>query len=420
MNLGFRTYDDLTWALLKAYALFVPFVCYRTGDTSVAFVDILAPFTCLLIAMRMGRGLHPAYFLFLLYVGCAFVSLFAGASPGIAGVLLTLRILFISLPFWLAMTLERIRNEDLAVLFWFLLIGAGTGVALGVLMHFTGIVARPDEQQRLWLGTGDGPVYRAGGIVGEAGAYGQITAIFALALFSADRIGIRLSLPLRAAGWALAGVAFVASSSRGGMLMLAAGMAAVALLDFRKAITSVAALVAALMAAVLALAFSSGEAQRFLVVSLSRLDVLNLTGGSNFTETGRFGTWDMLADRALSVPLFGYGNRGFEDIIGRFIDNAFIITWFEVGPIGFIFFVLFWALALGLVLRDAIAFRSPFSIFAFGLLTSFLVRMQTGGAHTSWSTAPLVFLVAGLAIRHGIAIRTVGWGTATLPRPGTS
>jgi hypothetical protein len=252
----------------------------------------------------------------------------------------------------------------------------------------------------LWLGNFRGAVYRAGGVIGNSGAYGQLTAIFGILLAMAGAVGLRLSPALRGAGWVMVVAAFLVSSSRGGMVMLIIGLMVIGALNIRLAIgyaaTGVISVVTLLL---LVFVVGSENQQAFFWLSLSRLDFLNLTGESQFAQTVRLQTWAQLWPRLFDIPLFGYGYKSFEEYYGQFVDNSFMLAWIETGPLGFMLFTMFWILLSIRLLADWFTFRHPLTLAALGLLAGFLVRMQTGGAHSSWSDSPLVFLLMGLALR---------------------
>lgn len=403
----FRTYDDAALAFLKAYAFCVPLLYIRIGEVAVAFVDAAAPVALLLLALSAFRMSGVQLPLYLAFFGMTVLSLFTStvANVGAGNFLLALRLLFMILPMWIALSLTRLDDDDLREVFRIVLIGAGVGVLAGIALHSLGITVR-EEQQRLWLGTGSGPVYRAGGVVGESGAYGQITAIFGTLLFTAASVGVRVPLALSLFGWAIIAYAFLISSSRGGLVMLAASLLVVSMFRTRSALVLLGLALFSFGVMAGLVVWSQGDFAVYVWRSLVRLDLFNLTGESEFGETIRFQTWNLLLDRFFDVPMLGYGYRTYSDIIGAFIDNSFLLTWFDVGPVGFVLFTLFWLALLVRLFDDTLRWGRPMSLVALALTVGFVVRMQTGGAHTSWTTAPVVYLLIGLALRLSEGLRT--------------
>lgn len=405
-----RSHDELIRAVLKAYAVCVPILYLPLGGAAVSFVDLAAPFALVYLALRGLSSLNYIYVIFLLYAAVAVLSVILSPlrTAGFLELLLAARLVFISLPFWLAAALGEMDEEDVHGLYRALLIGAALGVVSGLVLHYLGITVR-EEQQSFRIGrpgVGAEEIYRAGGVVGGTSAYGQITAIFGILLFMASRVGVPLGLPLRVVGWATVGLAFLVSSSRGGMAMLLAALIVIAVLRPRMLPGFLGIVVAGVITVIgVVTLVGSPEQQAFLWLSIERLDILNLTGESRFGDTSRFDTWASLWTVAFDIPTFGLGYKLVQEHFGVVIDNSFIFAWLETGLVGFILFILFWLVVSWRLFVDYLAHGSPLVQTALGMCAGFVVIMQTFGAHTTWSGAPLVFMLLGLGVREGVMRR---------------
>lgn len=397
--IGLETnYSDLATRALQLYAFLSPLAYWRFGATTIGFADAFAPVAAVLLVWRGLRNFPSPYLWYVIYIGAACLStFFSPIAPFSFGKLgLAFRLFALSAPFWLVFTIGdftpgRIRRILMAALF-----GLYVAVAAGLILYALGIEI-VDTQQDLYLGGGLGPTLRAGGLVGNSGSFGHITALFAMILFATNVTRPRPSTAITLSGIVGVFLAVIASSSRSGILMIVVFFLIVSWRYLNRKFVWVAWSVcgAALLTAGLFYSRLSGLAPA-VAVSLARLDFLNLTGQDRFLETVRFATWASLFGRLGEVPILGYGYKSFENYIGFYVDNAYMLAYFETGLLGFLFFLLFWAdLSLRLFLKS-VRTSSTYALLALALCGAFLVRMMTGGANASWSAAPETFLLIAL------------------------
>lgn len=397
-----KSYDVALLKTLQVYALMTPTLYLPAGFGAIALVDLLLPLGFLLALMRAAK-LPPLFLLYLAYIGTALLSLAVAESSTIdfSNWLLAVRLLSISLPFWLVYCFSDFGREECVQLISSILAGMGFATLLGILLHFFGIEVG-DSQQRLW-GAYDffsTAAVRAGGIVGNSTEYGTTVAIFGIATLSASAFHRDLSPAAKAAALAMVAAGLVFSSSRAGFLMLLVFLFSLSVLRFRLMFRETALAVAAPTIGVMALLLlGSSEQLLFLEISLRRLDVLNVTGQGEFLESVRTQTWDMLYSIMFQVPVFGYGFKSSYGIFQVFIDNAYLQAWFEVGPVGAVLFMSFWIVLTFIMIARFLRGGSAEAAVGVAFVLTVLVAMVVTGPQSSWSTMPTVFLMLGMSLR---------------------
>ena len=398
-TVNMRAHDQLLLLLLKAYALLSPIAFVRLGGNAVTFIDLAMPVAALFIVARGLRHVPPTYYIYLAFIACALLSVFFSSSSqvGLAKFVLALRLFAISAPFALVFLLYDSSVSAMREVVKFALIGMGLAVGIGLLLHMLGI--QTAESQQIWYQSGGRTVssYRAAGLVGNSGAYGQQIAIFGGLLFAARTLSLKVPTPLAIGGWMLVLAGLVVSSSRGGMMMLLIFLFFFLFFRLERVKEVVVLGIPVLILGIVALPLVG--AAGLIETSLNRLDIFNLTGDSRFAQSARLDTWGMLIGRIWDVPTFGYGYKSFYDLTGILVDNSFLLTLFEVGMFGLALFCAFWIVVVIRLLNDCVTRASPYSALGFALCMAFVSRMQTGGAHTDWSNAPVVFLVVAVALR---------------------
>lgn len=393
----YRSQSNLPpWPLhfsLFAIAAFSTFVYIPVGEVAISFVDLLTPIIFLGLMVASNRILSSYFvFYFLFVVLMFFLTSVAAEYPSLGKALLALRLLFIASPMALIIGLPSGYSDFvqrvIMLSFWSLLLAC----SLGVIMYTLDIQVN-DKTQRLWLGNGLGSQFRAGGIVGNSGDFGQTAGLLlslALVQWKQGKIGLKL--------WILASlIAFysiVGASSRSALLFVLVFFAIYFLVGAkRRPLTVVVAIIFVFLSTImifnLELQFVSAAVQR----NFLRLDIFNFSGQTQFLVTGRLDAWQLVLQSTDDIRFAGLGYKASLNHFGVFIDNIFLLILFEGGPIVFIIFLLFWA-GLGFnLLRILIEKRSTIGWAALAFFASFLLRNLTGGAISNWSTAPTFFLL---------------------------
>lgn len=393
--------DKIAISILTLMAVFCPIIYFRAGGSTFSLVDTLsAPITAALLFK--AHRIPLAYYPYAAY--CAVAILSAALSyyndSGASQAYLALRLILISSPIFLIYIIDNFDRYSIDRLYKTLVFASGTSVTIGLLLHYFGIQIQ-DSQQKLWLGAGLGSAARAGGLVGNSGDYGQLTALFAILLLGAPLWGARFSRYVNVTAAVVVVLALLASSSRIATLMIASAILVMNVFQPKRYLMpSIAASIVILIS--LYIFLLSSEVDYYLEQTLARLDFLNITGESIFFETVRVENWSNLIGSYGNTSFLGFGYKLFEDYHGYYVDNAFLLTWVETGLFGFILFLAFW---LTLLFRFfAASLRgSNTALFGLSVTVAFLLRMMTSGAHAGWSSAPLIFLAIGLALRASSA-----------------
>lgn len=393
-------YDKFIINLLIIYAILCPSIYYRANGNAISIVDIILPVAVIVIMHKRFSRIPTVYIYYLLYIFFAMVSVllspFGYAEP--EKIILVYRLFAISIPFCLVFFISNFTEKIAINIIISALIGTGIPVLIGLFLYYFGVEIS-DVQQRLWLGGGAGSALRAGGIVGNSGDYGQIIALFSILLITIGYYKIKIPISLLFMCWVCVLLALVASSSRAAMVMIFVFVFCLGLSRINyigRMFVSISFILLLLLT--FYIFFSYEEFAPELKASLIRLDILNFTNLSRFTTTVRLEVWTYLIRNIGDVPIFGYGYKSFTDYHGIYIDNSFLSTYYETGIFGLIFFTLFW-LVLLIKLTYLSLNGSRSAAIAGCLVVAFLLRMQTGGAHTLWSSAPIIFILISVLWR---------------------
>ncbi|QYO75087.1 O-antigen ligase family protein [Devosia salina] len=335
---------------------------------------------------------------------------------GFSNFLLAVRLVAISSPLFLVLSIRNLSGSDAVGLFKLILIGSSVAVVVGLVLHILGVQIQ-DTQQQLWLGAGYGSVLRAGGIVGNSGEYGQVCALLSLLLLGAPLAGVKLNWWVALFGHSLAVLGIIFSSSRTSILMLLVGFLIFVAFQPKYYYKMLLAFVAVFFVIAVTI-YSVGFDNLPLDIknSMYRLDFFNISGQGQFADSVRLDTWSTIVELPYLSSVFGFGYKSFESYAGYFIDNSFLLAWVESGILGFFLFSAFWvATAVRFTLRSAMG--RPWAILGMGVSMAFIARMMTGGAHAGWSAGPLFFMAIGLAWKMDFKSRSLGVDKTEHPVP---
>lgn len=390
--------------LALGYALLTfPLIVTITGSLRVGFSDFAIPLAMLIPFMRKGRQPVASYF-YCFYLATPFISLLfsvlTGKPRSLDEALYILRSYAIFFPFLLVFYIPNFNGEKARKIVLYAVYGTTIGVLAGAALYAFGIQVREDTQ-RIWLGNGQ-VLYRAGGLAGNSGSFGMQLSVWATLLFLiAPHFRIRVPPLYKLFALAVLAYGFYGSSSRGGLLMFLGAVFVYYLLIVvrRPGRFVLIPVILASMAIVMIVALENlGIFDRAVSSAISRIDIFNITGQSRFFQTVRFENWQELPDMLGEAIWLGYGFKQFADNSGFLIDNAYLLAIFETGICGFVFFMLFW-LSIG---QSAVKLSLTRNVKARLLLVlqfEFMLRMVSGGSNSSWSVAPVVFLLLAVLLR---------------------
>lgn len=390
---------------VKFLALVTPFAGIATSFGAVTILEPLAPLL-LWFTLKAARRLPAFGHAYLLY--CAISALSAavvfvdeGAGMAVRTFVAALRQFLIFAPFVL---LFGIRSFDIQLAREIndrFLIGCGIAVYLGMTLHFMGFQLS-DNQSKLWI-EGQDVVLRAGGLVGNSGAFGLQIALWCTSFFLI-RPALRQVTPLWMTAAVLIGAALglYYSASRGGFVQLMGAL--VIGLIFSSAIRlKLGALIGGGIAALFVIwnvitggiQIDTGSAA---FTQLARLDVFNLTGMNEFSDSGRSQLFLYFLGIMSENLALGIGYKMTIPKFGQPLDNAFLLAFFETGVIAGVLFTVFWIALLAVLLRRSLT-ESWFAPIGFAIAAAFMVRLMVMGANTAWNAAPGFFIMAAMMLR---------------------
>ena len=216
--------DNLSFRLLTLYGFLCPLLILRFGDLTIGAADLLSPFALLIILIFLNRT-QPASLLYMGYTLVAVLSVIL--SPyglKIDPLLQAVRLFTVFLPFALVFNISNLTEEMSTKIIDSVFYGALLGVLIGLIFYAVGYEVR--DAQKLWSRTGQGQTLRASGIVGNTGPYGMLVALLFMVQIVRINIGRSKYLSLNSlVTFSAVLLAILASSSRGGMLMILAFVA---------------------------------------------------------------------------------------------------------------------------------------------------------------------------------------------------
>lgn len=418
---------DRTGALLFTYALLGPLVIVPLPiGQSIGAADLLFPFALLVIATQPRIKTSAMGLWFGLFIAASILStvlfVMRGGFPGNVGefdTFLIIRVYALYFPLilalgWKQVTLARIKKIILGFYF-----SALVACGIGVLMFWAGIKVR-DAQQMNWYDNGAAATLRAGGLLGNSGDFGHLSAV--LGVVSVAFVGIYLKRHwLALIGVGVATYATYISSSRAAMLHLVVALLLLTplLLDplLRKGHRLLTLIVVGIVGLVgFAVVVPEIALSPEVQFTLRRLDILNWTGDSLFfASASRLITWDWIFQLFQSSPWLGIGYGLMVPITGRAGDNSFLSLLVETGLLSGIAFIAFWA---SLVWAAATARSRQGRLIAVAVVVSEIAHMLTVDTHRMWATAPVALLMVGLAIRLARAKEPPQDPDSSIPAPG--
>ncbi|MFT6774418.1 MAG: hypothetical protein ACJA1L_002130 [Paracoccaceae bacterium] len=390
---------------VKFIALVSPFGGFYIGGSAITVFEVLAPLL-LWVTLRGSRALPKFALLYVVYCALSLVSAVAvflldGAGYGVRTFAAALRQFLLFSPFILVfgvrdfdLTLAREANTRFVI-------GGSVAVFGGLMLHYLGVQVQ-DSQQMLWLERGASPVLRAGGLVGNSGSYGLQTALWFTAWFLVrPALGQKLPAWISAAVIIATALALYTSASRGGVLQLAAamglGLASGAVrVRVGTVLTGLGAALVATFAVMAGAIRINTDSAAFM--QLLRLDLLNISGQAQFSDSGRLRLIGYFIDTFQDNVLMGIGYKMTIPKFGTPLDNAFLLAFFETGVVAGLVFTLFWVSLLVYFASRSVR-ESWFAPIGLALCASFVLRMMVMGAHTSWNAAPGFFILAAMLMR---------------------
>ena len=397
------------WSVLiaVAYGLLIPVIAaHLPGVGGVGAADMLMPvaiFVCFCVRPK-GR-LQISHLAMMCFIVAAMVSLLQiqSAKDAIDCSIRWVRLLGILLPFFFGLFFAvNVRTIDKTIAAW--ACGGALAIAIGIVLHAFQIEVRAG-QQKLWMD--GGAQIRAGGLIGNSGAFGHMTATWCTIcvgyLLSVSKHRYRL---IGVVGcMLLAGYVVYVASSRAAMMHL--GVASIVLVvllptarKFRQwlMLFGVFGLASAVVVGGAASTFGGGGGggkleNNALKTNLERF--IPGLGDANEFSSNRAENWPEYIEMMNHSVLSGWGYKMGVRLHEESPDNSYISVMLETGVFGFACMALFVCAVLARLVGLYLV-GDPYAVVLIATCFGQLANCLTSDIYTFWITMPVVFLLLGL------------------------
>ena len=405
--------ENAWWmAIVLANAFFVPLLVVPVkGLNGIGAVDVFSPLAIIsLLILRRVAAFHLSHFALAGFVFAALISLTMIDDTDMAlrcGVR-WVRLVSIVIPFYFGLVMpvtERQLNRTLKTFG----IGGFLAVFVGILLYNLQVEI-VETQQKLWMI--DGFQLRAGGLIGNSGPFGHLTATWcvitvgAICLLSQSRHRFALA----SAVVLIAVYTVYIASSRATMLHLIAALSGVAVLykmsDVRRK-----QLLAYMLIGSVVLTLLITTTQMTDVPLLGESDAISANlqrfvpglNGGDLTEftSNRSNTWPTFVAMMSDSWLFGTGYKSGVQLHEQSPDNSYLSLMLETGVLGFLCMSLF---TISIFHRLGVLYLSNdrYAAIMLPVCVGQLVHGLTSDVYTFWISMPVVYLLLGFVIQRRV------------------
>ncbi len=394
--------------LVVSFGALVPiFAINLPGIGGMGAADLLMPVSALVIlALPRQNGIQLSHIALLGFAFAALISLLQieETKPAIDCSIRWFRLFGIIAPFYFGLFIpvtNRVAHAALKA--W--IFGGFIAILIGIVLHIFQIEVRAG-QQRLWMDGGS--ILRAGGLIGNSGAFGHMTSTWAVATITYLLVAAKHRWRFVCAGFAFICTLYVIyiSSSRAAMLHLfAASLTFIILVRLPKAVKSwvpLAAVFGGLTIGILLCtsifmqggSSSNGEPSA-LESNLARF--IPGFGGASVEEftSNRAGNWPQYIEMMNEKAVTGWGYKMGVRIHEESPDNSYLSVMLETGAFGFVCMALFVGGVLYHLFRGYIS-NDNFAIILLAMCVGQLINCMTSDIYTFWITMPVVFMLLGI------------------------
>lgn len=390
-----------------AYGLLIPVIAaHLPGVGGVGAADMLMPvafFVCFCVKPQ-GR-LQVSHLALMFFITAALISLLQiqTAKDAIDCSIRWVRLLGILLPFFFGLFFAVNRHLiDKTVAAW--ACGGALAIAIGIILHTFQIEVR-SGQQKLWMD--GGAQIRAGGLIGNSGAFGHMTATWCTIcvgyLLSVSKHRYRL---FGVVGCMLvAGYVVYVASSRAAMMHL--GVASIVLViltptarKFRQwlMLFGVFGLALAVVAGGAAMTFGGGGKLEDSALKTNLERFIPGLGDANEFSSNRAENWPEYIEMMNHSVISGWGYKMGVRLHEESPDNSYISVMLETGICGFACMALFVSAVL-VRLVGLYLVGDPYAVVLIATCFGQLANCLTSDIYTFWITMPVVFLLLGLVLQ---------------------
>lgn len=392
--------------LVVAYGILIPVVALNLpGVGGVGAADILMPisFMVVLFVARQGK-IQLSHIALSLFIVAALLSLTQIRLRGdaVACAIRWVRLFGILTPFFFGLFIAVNKKLiNLAIMSW--VIGGLVAVLIGVLLHALQIEVRAG-QQRLWVNGGS--FIRAGGLIGNSGAFGHMTATWAvISVISILHVWKHKYRHLLAAALILLAmyVVYVSSSRAAMMHMGVATIVTAFIIPIRRSTrqklfagaSAGTLLVVGLLLLVQVFPLGNlGSKSKALQSNLQRF-IPGLSGDAGEFTSNRADNWPEYIEMMSESILLGAGYKMGVRMHEESPDNSYLSVMLETGFIGFFCMSLFVVSVFYRLICLYFA-GDPFAVVMIPVCCGQLANCMTSDIYTFWITMPIVFLLLGL------------------------
>lgn len=394
--------------VLMAYAVCIPLIAmHLPGIGGAGAADMLMPvgFLALLCLKRVApvQLSHIALAAFM-FVALLSLSMIDQKRIALDCLIRWIRLSSIVLTFYFGLFVPATDAQVKRVLLGYG-IGGFLAILVGIVLYELQIEVR-DTQQKLWLE--DGFQIRAGGLIGNSGAFGHLAATWCITCVGALCMVSRAKYRFLGAGMVFMVSAYTVyiASSRATMLHLfTASMMLILLLKtplaWRKQLLTFA-LLGGLAFALLfcinkAIQRPTGRSSGTVVANLERF-VPGLNGGDmNEFTSNRADNWPEYVAMMSESWLIGTGYKTGVRMHEESPDNSYLSVMLETGIVGFTCMSLF---VVSVMYRLITLYLSgdEFAAMMIPVCIGQMTHCMTSDIYTFWITMPVVYLLLGLIV----------------------
>ncbi len=409
--------------LIISYGFLIPVIAMNLpGVGGLGAADLLMPIGGgVLIALPRKGKIQTPHIALALFSLAALISLcqIQQFKPAVDCTIRWIRLFGIFIPFYFSLFVPvNDKVVKCAVISW--IVGGLVAIVIGILLHIFQIEVRAG-QQRLWMDGGS--ILRAGGLIGNSGAFGHMAATWSVitATFLVCVCKNRFRFVLAGAAIVLFFYVMIIASSRASLLhLMAAGLPFVILYRIPKKVhqwVTLAVIYGVLGIILLACAAqcmpqsSSGGSSNVVETNLKRF-IPGYGGGSasEFTSN-RADNWPEYIAMMNEKALTGWGYKMGVRLHEESPDNSYLSVMLETGALGFLCMSMFVVTVLYQLVCRYYA-GDPYAVIMIPVCCGQLANCFTSDIYTFWITQPVVFMLLGLVTQRGARPSHVDQGAA--------
>lgn len=382
---------------------FIPNLTIEVGGGKLGISDVM-PIIILSALFIFNAEIKKSYYYIWpsIFIGLAFLSTTLNVLIGNAEantLINFFRLVFIFSTIIIASISALLLKEYNDELIITLLFGLLVTCLIGLAIDFLGIEVR-EQQQRMWLGDGQGSLLRAGGVLGNTASFGHhIAMLYAFALFTIFKTCKKHLKIFCIFIFIVVFYCLIISSSRAALLNIV--IFSLIFLFLTKGIRSFLYILVfgIVFVFVVYMSFVYILDDSVLAYSLSRLGIGSVDLGT--LSSSRLDNWTAYIQIIKDNFFLGLGYKAALEIYGLQVDNSFMSVLLEFGILTFVSFLLMWASLLTGSFFKYTNNKSLDNCFLVAFVLANLAHSLTLDIYTLWISFPLFLFVVYYFISKG-------------------